>query len=122
MAITFNYYQQRNEEFIYLNINQYLSVGLTHLSIRFPEYFNTINNNEEVQVQVQVQNTAADANADANANDDDDKMIIDFQRFINLKYLKFYDITFDIEFILPNDLKYLYFKIVYLIKYIFMNF
>ena len=34
-----------------------------------------------------------DANADANANDDDDKMIIDFQRFINLKYLKFYDIT-----------------------------
>lgn len=108
LAITFNYYQQRNEEFIYLNINQYLSVGLTHLSIRFPEYFNTINNNEEVQVQVQ--NTAADANADANANDDDDKMIIDFQRFINLKYLKFYDITFDIEFILPNDLKYLYFK------------
>ena len=72
------------------------------------------------EVQVQVQNTA-DANA-ANANDDDDKMIIDFQRFINLKYLKFYDITFDIEFILPNDLKYLYFKIVYLIKYIFMNF
>ena len=57
-----------------------------------------------------MQNTAADANADANANDDDDKMIIDFQRFINLKYLKFYDITFDIEFILPNDLKYLYFK------------
>ena len=109
MAITFNYYQQRNEEFIYLNINQYLSVGLTHLSIRFPEYFNTINNNEEEQVQAQVQNTAADANANANANDDD-KMIIDFQRFINLKYLKFYDITFDIEFILPNDLKYLYFK------------
>ena len=61
MAITFNYYQQRNEEFIYLNINQYLSVGLTHLSIRFPEYFNTINNNEEVQVQVQ--NTDANANA-----------------------------------------------------------
>ena len=56
LAITFNYYQQRNEEFIYLNINQYLSVGLTHLSIRFPEYFNTINNNEEEQVPAQVQN------------------------------------------------------------------
>ena len=36
LAITFNYYQQRNEEFIYLNINKYLYVLLTNLYIIFP--------------------------------------------------------------------------------------